>query len=532
MPGFYSRKKTLFFLGLALCFLGACSVQAPKDPETLVFNLGAEPDTLNRLTATDAYEGTINGFIFDSLIERDNRTLEYKPKLAETWEVSDDKMTYTFHLRKDVKWHDGQPFTADDVIYTFNQITSDKVDAGPLRNYYKDIKNAEKLDDSTVRFTYAVPYFKALEFVGGIPVIPKHIFDDGQDFNNHPAGRHPIGTGPFKFKEWKTGKNIQLERNETYWDKTKFPDFRRILFQIIPDSTIVLQVLKKGDLDVANLRPIQWVRQTLGEAFNQHFARHQYYLPGYRYIGWNQQRETAPFFKDKKVRLALSYLVNRQAIVDKLEFGLAKLTNGPFWVFGYEYNRDLPQIPFDPAKAKQLLDEAGWIDRDGDGIREKEGFKFEFNFLIPSGSASANRLATILKKDMENAGISMQIQNMEWAAFVNRLDAKDFDAVTLGWTGSIDEDPYQIWHSSQIEKGSNYIGFKNEEADRIMDEARTVFDKERRTQLYRRFHEIIYDEQPYTFLYTGASLLARDRRFKNVEVYKLGVDYLEWKVEK
>jgi len=528
----HSKKYPFRLIAALLCslILSACAVEAPKDPSTLLFSLSAEPDTLNRLTATDAYEGTVNGFIFDALIERDNRTLEYKPKLATQWEVSDDKLTYTFHLRNDVKWHDGKPFTADDVIYTFQQITNEKVDAGPLRNYYKDIKNAEKLDDYTVRFTYAIPYFKALEFVGGIPVIPKHVFDDGQDFNNHPAGRRPIGTGPFKFKEWNTNKNIVLERNEAYWDKEKFPDYRRVLFKIIPDSTIVLQVLKKGELDVANLRPIQWVRQTLGEGFNNRFARHQYYLPGYRYIGWNQQRPNAPFFKDKKVRQALSHLVNRQDIVNKLEFGLAKLTNGPFWVFGYEYNRKLPQILFDPAKAKLLLEEAGWSDRDNDGIREKDGVKFEFTFLIPAGSASANRLATILKKDLEDAGISMQIQSMEWAAFVNRLNAKDFDAVTLGWTGSIDEDPYQIWHSSQIEKGSNYTGFKNEEADRIMEEARTVFDKERRTQLYNRFHEIIYDEQPYTFLYTGASLLARDRRFKNVQVYKLGVDFLEWKV--
>lgn len=526
------HSKSWIYLLLGLAPFSACGVQAPKDPYTLVYHLGAEPDTLNRLTATDAYEGTVNGFIFDSLIERDNRTLEYKAKLAKSWEVSDDKMVYTFHLRDDVKWHDGKPFTADDVIYTFQQIMSDKVDAGSMRNYYKDIKNAEKLDDYSVRFTYALPYFKALEFVGGIPVLPKHIFDDGKDFNNHPAGRAPIGTGPFKFKEWKTGKHILLERNEDYWDKTKFPDYRKVLFEIIPDSTVVLQVLKKGALDVANLRPIQWVRQTLSPAFNNHFAKHQYYLPGYRYIGWNQERPNAPFFKDKKVRQALAYLVNRQAIVDKLEFGLAKLTTGPFWVFGYENNAELPQIPFDPATARKLLEEAGWMDHDGDGIRDKDGVKFEFIFLIPAGSSSANRLATILKKDFEDAGISFQIQSMEWAAFTNRLTAKDFDAVTLGWTGSLDEDPYQIWHSSQIEKGSNFISFKNEEADRIMEEARQTFDKEQRTKLYHRLHEIIYDEQPYTFLYTGASLLTRDRRFQNVEVYKLGVDLLEWKVTK
>jgi peptide/nickel transport system substrate-binding protein len=521
--------QKIFFMVFILALLPACEVQSPKDPYTLVFHLGSEPDTLNRLTATDAYESRINGFIFDSLIERDNKTLEFKPKMAKSWEVSDDKLIYTFHLRDDIRWHDGKPFTADDVVYTFDQIMNDKVDTPHLRVYYKDIKKVEKLDDYTVRFTYAIPYFKALEFVGGIPVIPKHIFDDGQDFNSHPAGRHPIGTGPYKFKEWKTGKRIVLERNEEYWDKSKFPDIHRIFFKIIPDDTIALQDLKKGELDVANLRPIQWVRQTESPRFNSMFVKHEYYTPGYRYIGWNLRR---PYFQDKKVRQALARLINRAAIVDKLEYGLGKLTTGPFWIFGYEYNQELPPIPFDPAGAKKMLDEAGWIDHDGDGIRDKDGVNFQFTFLIPAGAAFYTRLATIMKKDFEAAGIAMDIRTMEWAAFVNQLNSRDFDAVSLAWAFGFDEDPYQVWHSSQAEKGSNFVGFKNEDADKIMEQARMIFDKQERADMYHRLHAIIYDEQPYAFLYSGPALVARDKRFENVTVYPVGLDFLEWKVSK
>jgi peptide/nickel transport system substrate-binding protein len=448
--------------------------------------------------------------------------------MAKSWEVSGDSLTYTFHLRDDIRWQDGKPFTADDVVYTFQKIMDDKVDAPHLRVYYKDIKQVEKLDDHTVRFTYALPYFKALEFVGGIPVIPKHVFDDGQDFNNHPANRRPIGTGPYRFVEWRTGKQIVLEKNPDYWDASKPPKLNRIVFKIISDDTIALQVLKKGELDVASLRPIQWMRQTQDARFNETFVKHQYYTPSYRYIGWNLRR---PFFQDKRVRRALAQLVNRQAVVNKLEYGLGKLITGPFWVFGYEYDQNLPPIPFDPAGAKKLLDEAGWIDRDGDGIREKDGVKFQFEFLIPAGNAFYTRLATIMKKDFETAGIGMDIRTMEWAAFVNQLNSREFDAVSLAWAFGFDEDPYQVWHSSQAEKGSNFVGFVNPEADRIMEEARQVFDKDARAALYHRFHEIVYDEQPYTFLYTGPALVVRQRRFDNVKVYKGGLDILEWGVQ-
>src|SRR5262249_51076118 len=208
--------------------------------------------------------------------------------------------------------------------------------------------------------------------------ISKHIFDDGQDFNSHPAGRAPVGTGPYKFIRWDTGSQIVLERNESYWDKEKFPDIRRIVFKVIPSEVVAFQRLKKGDLDMMSLNPQQWVKQTNTPAFEQNFIKHEYYTPAYRYVGWNLRR---PYFQDKRVRQALARLINRQAILKNLEYGLGKLTTGPFWIFGYEYDQTLPQIPFDPAGAKKLLDEAGWIDHDGDGIRDKDGVKFSFKFL-------------------------------------------------------------------------------------------------------------------------------------------------------
>lgn len=523
LPG---RLYGILLFGICL-FLSSCSLKLPKDPAWLVWHLGAEPDTLNRLVATDVYESRINSFVYDSLVDRDNKTLDLIPRLATSWDISDDKLTFTFHLRKDVKWHDGVPFTAEDVIYTYERIQDPKVDAPHLRVYYKDIKKAEKLDDYTVRFTYARPYFKALEFCGGIPIVAKHIYDDGKDFNTNPAGRHPIGTGPYKFVSWETGKKIVLERNEDYWDKSRMPEIRGIRFKIISDDAVALQELKKGEIDLASLRPIQWVKQSNTKSFQENFIRHEYYSPGYRFIGWNLRR---PYFQDKKVRHALTLLINRQAIVNKLEFGLGKVISGPFFFEGYEYNQKIVPLPFDPEAAKKLLEEAGWIDSDGDGIRDKDNIPFRFTFLIPSGARFYERLASIMKEDFSKAGIEIEIRTMEWAAFIGRVNKRDFDATALGWSFGFDEDPYQVWHSSQAKEGSNFVGFDNAEADKIMEEARVTFDKDKRAELYHRFHEIVADEQPYTFLYTGEALVARNKRFKNVVVYRGGLDVLEWKL--
>ncbi|MCB1213879.1 MAG: peptide-binding protein [Deltaproteobacteria bacterium] len=525
MKRFLLKSLSLIFLVNLL----ACPAPVKQDPYTLNYHIGAEPDTLNRLTSTDAYSSTINSYIFDSLLERDNKTLDWIPKLAHSWEISEDKLQYTFWLREDVYWHDGKKFTADDVIYTFEKIQDPKVNTPHTRVYYQDVDRVEKIDDFTVRFTYKKPYFKALGILAGIPIVPKHIFETDQDFNNHTAGRKPIGNGPYRFVEWKTGKHIVLVRNEDYWDTDHLPEIKKIVFKIIADDTLALKKLKKGELDYAGLTPIAWEKQTNSEKFNRDFVKHKYYSMVYRYIGWNLRK---PFFSDKRVRQALTHLTNRQGILEKLEFGLGKITTGPLWPLGDFYNHQLKPREFNIKKAIELLEEAGWVDSNGNGIRDKDGVEFEFTFLIPSGRDFYEKLATILKKDLEKAGISMKIENMEWSIFVQKLHTREFDAVSLAWSGGgFDEDPYQIWHSSQAESGSNFIGFKNPEADYLLEVARTTFNKEERVGLYRLFHEIIYEEQPYTFLYTGMSLVARHRRFHNVHVYKGGLDIREWTLE-
>lgn len=497
----------------------------PVDGDWLIYHLSAEPATLNPITATDAYEGTVNnGKIYETLIRRNNETLELEPLLAESWNISDDKLKYTFKIREGIKWHDGTPFTSEDIVFSYKTIMDPKVDTPQLRSYFQEIKDVKAIDDLTVEFTYARPYFLALEFCGGMPIVPKHIFDEG-DFNTNPAGRDPIGTGPYKFVKWTTGRDIVLEKNPDYWgDK---PNLNRIIFKIITDQTVAFQVLKRKDLDVSGLTPIQWERQTGTPSFEENFDKLSYFTPNYSYIGWNSRR---PFFADKQVRTAMTHLVNRELILDKILYNLGAIVTNPFYINSPEYDKSIKPLDYDPNKAEELLKQAGWVDSDGDGIRDKDGVKFAFEFLIPGGSETGEKIATILKEELDNMGIQMDIRKTEWAVFTTRLAERNFDAVTLAWSMGVESDPYQIWSSTQADNGSNFIGFQNAEADKLIEEARTEFDREKRKELYRQFSEIVHEEQPYTFLFCRKSTVAVNKRFENVVVYPLGIDPVKWHV--
>ncbi|HBF14033.1 MAG TPA: peptide-binding protein [Deltaproteobacteria bacterium] len=528
----FPRCKIKFSKGACLSlllfvFFLQCSSNILIPPSTLIESLGAEPDTLNPILATDAYASSINSLVFDSLLERDRDTLELKPKLAEKFVISPDHLQYTFYLRRDVTWHDGQPFTADDVVYSFQKILDPKIKAAHIRGYFLDagISKIEKVDDFTVRFVSTKPYFKALSVCGDIPLIPKHVYDGRVDFEQNPANRHPIGIGPYRFAGWRTGKKMSLERYENYWG-TK-PPIKRIEYPIIADITVALQVLKKGELDTASLRPIQWMKETNSEKFEKQFYKLKYVSPGFSYIGWNTK---AVYFDDKRVRQAMTNLVDRQKLLEKLNFGLGRVVVGPFFIESPAYNRDLVPHAYNPEQAKKLLDEAGWVDSNDDGVRDKNGKNFEFTFLYPSASKSAERVATILKEDLQKVGLVMHIEKMEWAAFLDRIDKKNFDATMMGWSTGFEDDPYQIWHSSQasVPGGSNFISYSNAEADHLIEKARQEFNEKERNKLYWRFQEILYDEQPYTFLFSSDALVVVSKRFSNVIVHKAGLDIREW----
>ncbi|MCU0847939.1 MAG: peptide-binding protein [Spirochaetes bacterium] len=509
----------------SMFFLGCSASVTDNDPYTLYMHLSSDPGTLNPITSSEAITSTINENIYETLVDRDFDTLEIVPQLAVKWKISDDKLRYIFYLRKGVLWSDGVEFTADDVVYSYRVIKDPSTACAPLKVYYIDIRDVRKIDRYTVEFIYTKPYFLGLNYCGSMPIIPKHIFDDGTDFNTHKNNRHPVGTGAYIFKRWDTGKRIVLSANPRY--RGKKPDIRNVVFKIVSEPSVALQMLKKGELDVMSVRPIEWVRQTNSESFIKNFYKLEYYIPNYSWIGWNSRTE---YFKDKRVRKAMTHLINRDAIREKLLFGLGKLVTGTFYIYSRAYNPDIKSIEYDPEKAKRLLSEAGWRDTDGDGILDRNGKKFSFTFTIASEKKFSERLTSILKEDLARVGIEMNINRYEWAVFADRLHKRNFEAITLSWLLSYSDDPYQLWHSSQVDAGSNFCNFKNREADRIIEKARVEFNDRKRNKIYHRFGEILYDEQPYTFLFCSPSLVAVNKRFTNVKVHLRGLNYLEWMI--
>lgn len=515
------------FVALLALMLVGCDFRVVRDYEELVYHIPTEPPTLNPVIGNDAVASSIDSYIYDSLLERDNETLEFKPMLAKTYEISPDHLQYTFYLRDDIYWHDGVKMTIDDVIYSFEKIQDPKVDAAPLRVYYRDVSKVEKLDDYTVRFTYKYPYYRAFIMLGSLPIVPKHIYDDGTDFNKNPDGRRPVGSGPFKFKEWKTGRQIILVKNENYWGKE--PNLSGINFRIITDSSVALQVLKKVEIDLGGLTPIQWVKQTGSKKFNDSFKKLQYFTPNYSYIAWNEDR---PYFKDARVRRAMTMLLDREKIREKFYYNLAESVTGSAFKFGLDYDQEINPHPYDPKRAVELLNEAGWIDHDGDGIRDKDGVPFKFTFMITAGSKTSERITNMLREDLGKIGIEMDVSRFEWVVFGKNLNDRSFDATSLAWSMPLEDDPYQVWHSTQVDKGSNFIGFKNKEVDDLIERARREFDPEKRQKMYKRFHQILHEEQPYVFLFMIPSLVAVEKRFGNIKVYKAGIDIKEWSVTK
>jgi peptide/nickel transport system substrate-binding protein len=287
-----------------------------------------------------------------------------------------------------------------------------------------------------------------------------------------------------------------------------------------------MEALKKQEIDYYGCTAEQWVRDAAKPVVEKNFAKHKLDSPSFNYIGWN---EKTAFFSDRRVRTAMAYAVPRADFLKHRLNALGKVVSGPFYVNSDAYDRSIEPLPFDLEKSRQLLDEAGWKDTDGDGVRDKGGKPFKFQLLLPSGRRTYEDLGITVSKELKKIGVVMTIRGLDWASFIKELDERNYEAVTLGWQLDLEEDPYQLWHSSQTgASGSNFVYFASTEADRLIEESRTEFDENKRNALFRRLHRILHEEQPYTFLFNTPSLILVHNRFENVIEYPLQLELLDW----
>ncbi|MDD9971686.1 MAG: ABC transporter substrate-binding protein, partial [Myxococcales bacterium] len=454
-------------------------------------------------------------------------------ELAERWDVSDDKRVYTFHLHEGVTWHDGKPFGSKDVVATFDKILDEDTLSVHTRSYFELLDKHEAVDAHTVRFTWKKPYFMTLDAFEMVPIMPAHVLEkmSATEFNEaatNPLNRRPVGTGPFKFVEWEASQKIVLARNDAYWGKKAHLD--RVVFRIVRDDTVRKQMAQRLDVDVWT-RPSDddWVKMKDERVFVEKFNRSLIYDHSYAWIGWNQAAK--PFFADKRVRRALGQLVNRKRIAETMFFGLRKPTECHFYWASRECE-GLEQFPYDRKAAEQLLTEAGWVDSDGDGIRDKDGVPFRFTFMVPASSVNSAKMGTKMKEDYHRAGIEMDIQKVEWTVFTKRLRKHEFDACTLMWGSSGPRaDPVQIWHSNALEGGSNYISFRSDRADQLIEQAAVEFDVDKRTELYREFGRLLKDEQPYTMLFVSPRKALLHKRIRGARESLMWWRFRDWWVD-
>jgi peptide/nickel transport system substrate-binding protein len=305
-----------------------------------------------------------------------------------------------------------------------------------------------------------------------------------------------------------------------------------VITLVIRDQTAMFLELKTGKVDIMNLTPPQYTRQTETAEFRKSFNKYKYTASAYTYLGF---RLSHPFFRDVRVRQAIAHATDKKALIDGVLLGLGQDATGPYKPGTWAHNPDVKKYPHDPGKAKALLAEAGW--RPGkDGVLEKDGRRFEFTVMTNAGNEARAKTAAILQQNLSEAGIRMEIRTVEWAAFINEfIDKRKFDAVILGWNTSPDPDQFDIWHSSKTgPKELNHVGYANAEVDRLLDEGRSTFDTEKRRKAYFRIQEILAEEQPYVFLYVPDALPVVQNRFHGIEPAPAGISYnfIKWYVPK
>lgn len=503
------KKSGYFFFKYLLLLLISINLFS----STLHLATSTNPSRLNPILATDSASSEISGFLFNGLVKYDKDSATIIGDLAEDFYYENDT-TLIFKLRKNIKWHDGVPFGAKDVIFTYNILISPKI-SSPYSASFRFVKDVEMIDEFTLKVTYKQPYFKSLE-TWMMGILPYHILKDEQNLMSSKFNINPIGTGPYKLEQLEHSKNIILVANEDYFEGK--PKIEKISFHVIADTMTRFLMLKSQQIDIGGLNPMQYERQ-LSKDFLTKFNIYEDISRSYTYLGFNLRKEK---FKNPLVREALSFAINRQELADILFLGHAKVCTGPFLPSSKAFNPHVKAPKQDIQKAKELLAKAGY----------NKNNPLTFEIVTSNSNPIRPYAAQILQHQLKKAGVIVKLRVMEWQAFLNMVVfPHNFDTVLLGWGLSPTPDPYSIWHSkSNVKGGFNFIGYENKTIDNLIDISQHIVQRDKLAKIWQKMFQIITQDNPYLFLYIPNSITAADNRIKNIEKSPSGIwhNYIKW----
>lgn len=513
--------------------------------------------------------GTEENPLHKQLVEAKQESLVLKPG---EWINLQRQTIFTYYLRPEATWSDGRPFTARDLEFAYQTIRNPLVDAESLRVYYSDLLECTPLTPHVVRMKYREQYFLAFEFTFDLASVtpPWHFFEElfrqqgkeltlerltareeeqqgkvsvhgqafAQFFNSDSRyNDKPLGVGPYVVDRWTRHDQLVLKRRNDYWDQDRAGYLDEIVFKFIDDDTTAFQALRAGEVDFAYRLTAEQYYEDLDPPppwFKGKYVKGEWFTPGYSFIGWNLLR---PQFVDSRVRMALAMLFNTKEWIEKRLHGGAIPVSGSEYIFGKGYDKSVMPIAFDPDAAAQMLTAAGWVDSNNDGILDRNGVPLRFKAQMSTGSKAAEDLMATLQSECKRVGIDMQIQTLEWAAYLENVQNKDYDVCTMSWAQSLESDPYQLWHSSGAgvgKRSSNQGSFANPLADQLIELIRVTLDEEKRMCAFASFHRLLDRQQPYLFLYTRKEFGAYHQKFRGVKWYPLrpGFDLRRWWIAK
>lgn len=512
-------------LGLCLLLAVACGGEPgdsasseaddgqPSRGGTLVVTTPADFDSFNPLISTSYDTNELQRHLLFMTLVRYGDDLEVEPYLAERWELADDGLSVTYHIRKDVKWHDGTPTTAADVLFTYQRAIEPAV-GYPNVATFAEYTGGELLDDYTVRFTFAKPIAEPVENIALLPIAPKHLLENvkGADMRNYPFARTPVGNGPYKFVRWTANQEVVLEANDAFSPSLGGqPWIDRVVYRIVPEQTTEVSMLLSGQSDLMRAVPPQDAKRVEeSDRARLMVYPHRQYV----YVAWNPR---LPLFDTANERRAMTYAIDRKRMIDALMYGYGDLAATHTFLTSWTQDPSIEALPYDPERAKQLLSEEGWRDTNGDGVLDQNGRRFEFNLMTNEDNDLRADMLVLIKDDLAKIGVVARPVLREWTVLLEETQRKDYDAFVSGWVPDFTYDPRDLFHSEAIDGRYNFVSFANPTADSLIDLGTATPRREEAKPIWSAFQRLLAEEQPYTWCYLVRERVGLSNRVHGVK---------------